>query len=57
MFNNTWSPENEAGIVNLGVAENSLMVGRIQQQRVLGIAIRPDLASMEQTGRGTHRIL
>jgi hypothetical protein len=56
MFNNTWSPENEAGIVNLGVAENSLMVSR-NQQRVLGIAIRPDLASMEQTGRGTHRIL
>jgi len=26
MFNNTWSPENEAGIVNLGVAENTLMV-------------------------------
>jgi hypothetical protein len=26
MFSNVWSPENEAGIVNLGVAENSLMV-------------------------------
>lgn len=26
MFKNTWSPENETGIVNLGVAENTLMV-------------------------------
>jgi len=34
MFSNVWSPENEAGIVNLGVAENSLMVsGRSWKDR------------------------
>jgi hypothetical protein len=49
MFNNTWSPENEAGIVNLGVAENALMVRTISTHA--GLADKLSWKSFERYRR------